>query len=146
MSSQRTNGPWSPPSEKERKKRHAATETCGAWDHVSFFLLHWILLRCCSLLTHSPSLGSPPSFLSGLQPHSLGLMRLIPPSLTRFSFCGVHSLNLGSHTHRTTLSLAIPNCSDGALRIMMTIPHALLNFHPNTSAPLIKSCRPCSNF
>ena len=105
-----------------------------------------LLLLSTYSLTHSPSLGSPPSFLSGLQPHSLGLMRLIPPSLTRFSFCGVHSLNLGSHTHRTTLSLAIPNCSDGALRIMMTIPHALLNFHPNTSAPLIKSCRPCSNF
>lgn len=56
VSSQRTNGPWSPPSEKERKKRHAATETCGAWDHVSFFLLHWILLCCCSLLTHSLAL------------------------------------------------------------------------------------------
>ena len=55
VSSQRTNGPWSPRSEKERK-RHAATETCGAWDHVSFFLLHWILLCCCSLLTHSLAL------------------------------------------------------------------------------------------
>ena len=136
MSSQRTNGPWSPPSEKERKKGMLQQKRVvrGTTCPFSYFIGFCSVAALYSL-THSPSLGSPPSFLSGLQPHSLGLMRLIPPSLTRFSFCGVHSLNLGSHTHRTTLSLAIPNCSDGALRIMMTIPHALLNFHPNTSAP-----------
>ena len=27
-----------------KKKRDAAIETCGRWDHVSLLFLHWILL------------------------------------------------------------------------------------------------------
>ena len=148
VSSQRTNGPWSPRSEKERK-RHAATETCGAWDHVSFFLLHWILLCCCSLLTHSltrphsalPHPSSPDSnpTLWALCALSLPLLRASPSA--------------GSTRSTSGLIPTVPHCL-WLFQTVVTVHYEswwlfltrFLTFTQTLLPPLIKSCRPCSNF